>query len=115
MRHTWRELPEACDNTLLIAERCEVSFTEDEGRYMPRFPCPPGETEESWFVKEVQRGLRARFPGGIPDYAQTQAEFETQVIVDKGYDGYFSRRRLKHMGKSNGSGSARVVLVAGSM
>src|SRR6476661_7696729 len=64
MRHTWRELPEACDNTLRIAEMCEISFTEDEGRYMPRFPCPPGENEESWFVKEVQTGLTERFPGG---------------------------------------------------
>jgi DNA polymerase-3 subunit alpha len=89
MRHTWRELPEACDNTLLIAEMCDISFTEDEGRYMPRFPCPPGENEESWFVKEVQRGLRGRFPDGIPEYAQKQAEFETDVIVSKGYAGYF--------------------------
>lgn len=89
MRHTWRELPEACDNTLLIAEMCDISFTEDEGRYMPRFPCPTGENEESWFVKEVQRGLRDRFPEGIPDYAQKQAEFETNVIVTKGYAGYF--------------------------
>ncbi len=56
---------------------------------MPRFPCPTGENEESWFVKEVQRGLRERFPGGIPDYAQKQAEFETEVIVSKGYAGYF--------------------------
>jgi len=85
MRHTWRELPEACDNTLLIAEMCDISFTEDEGRYMPRFPCPTGENEESWFVKEVQRGLRERFPGGIPEYAQKQAEFESDVIVSKGY------------------------------
>jgi DNA polymerase-3 subunit alpha len=36
MRHTWRELPQACDNTLAIAERCEVSFSEGEGKYMPR-------------------------------------------------------------------------------
>jgi len=89
MRRTWRELPEACDNTLRIAEMCNISFTEDEGRYMPRFPCPPGENEESWFVKEVQSGLRGRFPGGIPDYAQRQAEYETDVIVSKGYAGYF--------------------------
>ena len=89
MRYTWRELPEACDNTLLIAEMCDVSFTEGEGRYMPRFPCPPGETEESWFVKEVEKGLRERFPGGVPDYARTQADFETEVIVGKGYAGYF--------------------------
>ncbi len=62
MRHLFRELPEACDNTLLIAERCDVSFTEGEGRYMPRFPCPEGEDETSWFVKEVERGLHAALP-----------------------------------------------------
>jgi DNA polymerase-3 subunit alpha len=89
MRHTWRELPEACDNTLLIAEMCDISFTEGEGRFMPRFPCPPGENEESWFIKEVQKGLVERFPGGIPDYATKQAAFETDVIVSKGYAGYF--------------------------
>ncbi|MDF2092464.1 DNA polymerase III subunit alpha [Knoellia sp. 3-2P3] len=89
MRHVWRELPEACDNTLLIAEMCEVSFTEGEGRYMPRFPCPPGENEESWFVKEVEKGLHERFPEGVPDYARTQAKFEIDVIVSKGYAGYF--------------------------
>ena len=89
MRHVWRELPQACDNTLLVAEMCDVSFTVDEGRYMPQFPCPPGESEASWFVKEVQRGLNDRFPDGIPEYAQRQAEFETEVIVSKGYPGYF--------------------------
>ena len=89
MRRVWRELPEACDNTLLIAEMCDVSFTEGEGRFMPRFPCPPGENEESWFVKEVQRGLHDRFPEGVPDYARKQAAFETDVIVSKGYAGYF--------------------------
>ncbi|MDO5696544.1 MAG: DNA polymerase III subunit alpha [Dermatophilus congolensis] len=89
MRHLWRELPEACDNTLAIAERCEVSFTEGEGRYMPRFPCPEGEDETSWFIKEVEKGLHERFPNGVPDYARKQAEFEVEVIVGKGYPGYF--------------------------
>jgi DNA polymerase-3 subunit alpha len=89
MRHLWRELPEACDNTLLIAERCEVTFTEGEGRYMPRFPCPEGESEHSWFVKEVEAGLRRRYPDGIPDRVRQQAEYEIEVIVDKGYPGYF--------------------------
>ncbi|KAB7741066.1 DNA polymerase III subunit alpha [Nostocoides sp. F2B08] len=89
MRRTWREFPEACDNTLLVAERCEVEFTEGEGRYMPKFPCPQGESEQSWFVKEVYRGLHERFPGGVPDYARTQADFEIDVIVSKGYAGYF--------------------------
>src|SRR6478672_11736557 len=89
MRDTWRELPEACDNTLLIAEMCDISFTEGEGRYMPSFPCPPGENEESWFIKEVQTGLMGRFPEGVPEYATRQAAFETDVIVSKGYAGYF--------------------------
>ncbi|HSF26197.1 MAG TPA: DNA polymerase III subunit alpha, partial [Actinomycetes bacterium] len=89
MRHVWRELPEACDNTLRIAERCEVSFTESTGAYMPRFPCPDGEDETSWFIKEVERGLHDRFPDGIPDRVRQQADYETEIIVNKGYPGYF--------------------------
>ncbi len=89
MRQLFRELPEACDNTLAVAERCEVSFTEGEGKYMPRFPCPPGEDETSWFIKEVERGLRDRFPQGVPEYARKQAAYEQEVIIGKGYPGYF--------------------------
>ncbi|MDQ5840389.1 MAG: DNA polymerase III subunit alpha, partial [Chloroflexota bacterium] len=89
MRHLWRELPEACDNTLLIAERCDVKFTEGEGAYMPAFPCPEGENETSWFIKEVERGLHLRYPAGVPDAARRQAAYETEVIVSKGYAGYF--------------------------
>ena len=89
MREIWRELPEACDNTLEVAERCNISFTEGEGRFMPRFPVPEGEDETSWFIKEVEAGLQRRFPGGVPDYARQQAKYETEVILGKGYPGYF--------------------------
>src|SRR5664279_2688569 len=89
MRHLWRELPEACDNTLAIAERCDVKFTQREGAYMPRFPCPEGEDETTWFIKEVERGLHVRYPGGVPDAVRKQAAYETEVIVSKGYPGYF--------------------------
>src|SRR5665647_3108236 len=89
MRHLWRELPEACDNTLAIAERCDVKFTQREGAYMPRFPCPEGEDETSWFIKEVERGLHVRYPAGVPDAVRKQAAYETEVIVSKGYPGYF--------------------------
>ncbi|WP_151524155.1 DNA polymerase III subunit alpha [Serinicoccus kebangsaanensis] len=85
MRDVWRELPEACDNTLLVADRCDISFTEGEGRYMPRFPVPEGEDETSWFIKEVETGLQRRFPEGVPDYARKQAEYESGVIMEKGY------------------------------
>ena len=88
MRHLFRELPEACDNTLLIAEKCGSEFNTS-ANYMPRFPVPDGETEESWFVKEVERGLHYRYPGGIPDDVRRQAEYETGVIVQMGFPGYF--------------------------
>ncbi len=121
MRHTWRELPEACDNTLLIAEMCDISFTEGEGRYMPRFPCPPGESEESWFVKEVAAGLRERFPEGVPEYATRQAAYETEVIVSKGYPGYFlvvadfitwAKRNGIRVGPGRGSGAGSMCAYA---
>src|SRR5690242_3848098 len=92
MRSLWADkhgLPEACDNTLLIAERCDVSFTEGEGQYMPRFPCPQGENEESWFVQEVEAGLHRRYPQGVPDDVRKQAAYEIEVITSKGYAGYF--------------------------
>jgi DNA polymerase-3 subunit alpha len=114
MRHLWRELPEACDNTLLIAERCDVSFTEGEGAYMPRFPCPEGESETSWFIKEVERGLTVRYPDGVPDVVRKQATYETEVIVSKGYPGYFlvvadfigwAKRNGIRVGPGRGSGA----------
>lgn len=83
MRRIWAELPEACDNTLAIAERCETHFDEGTGTYMAQFPVPAGETEESWFAKEVRHGLKGAFPEGVPSYATEQAEFETKVITDK--------------------------------
>jgi DNA polymerase-3 subunit alpha len=88
MRRLFAELPEACDNTLLIAERCEVSF-DTGANYMPNFPVPEGEDEISWFVKEVEKGLHVRYPAGIPDDVRKQATYETEVIIQMGFPGYF--------------------------
>ncbi|WP_084104222.1 DNA polymerase III subunit alpha [Demequina sp. NBRC 110056] len=88
MRHLWRELPEACDSTLEIAEKCEVEF-DTKADYMPVYDVPPGEDEHSWFVKEVQKGLHERFGETIPAEVQERANFEIEVIAGKGYPGYF--------------------------
>ncbi|MGN6406508.1 DNA polymerase III subunit alpha [Sinomonas sp.] len=88
MRAIFSDHPEACDNTLLIAERCAVECNT-KASYMPRFPCPEGENEESWFVQEVERGLHYRFPGGIPDEVRKQAEYEIGIITQMGFPGYF--------------------------
>jgi DNA polymerase-3 subunit alpha len=91
MRALWGDrygLPQACDNTLAIAERVGISFTEGQD-LMPRFEVPEGETEASWLVKEVEIGLRKRFPDGVPDAHRRQAEYEVGVICQMGYPGYF--------------------------
>ena len=88
MRKVWSELPEACDNTLLIAERCHVEFNEG-ANLMPAFPIPEGESEESWLVKEVELGLHKRFGDVIPENVRKQAEYEVGVICQMGFPGYF--------------------------
>ncbi|WP_125775315.1 DNA polymerase III subunit alpha [Antribacter gilvus] len=88
MRKIFAEVPEACDNTLLIAEQCDVEFNTS-ANYMPRFPVPEGEDETSWFIKEVERGLHARYPAGIPDDVRKRADYETQIIIQMGFPGYF--------------------------
>ncbi|MGH3988508.1 MAG: DNA polymerase III subunit alpha, partial [Pseudonocardiaceae bacterium] len=122
MREQWDgEFPEACDNTLRIAERVHVEFTEGRD-LMPRFPVPEGESEASWLVKEVERGLQQRFPDGVPDAHRSQAEYEVGVICQKGYPGYFLvTADLVQYAKDNGirvgpgRGSAAGCLVAYAM
>ncbi len=88
MRATWSELPEACDSTLLIAERCSSDFDAREGQYMPRFPVPDGHTEQSWFDAELERGLVRRYPGRVAGAVRERADYERGVISSMGFDGY---------------------------
>ncbi len=88
MRELWRDFPEACDNTLEIAERSQVTFNEG-ANLMPQFPVPAGETEDSWLVKQVEAGLHRRFPGGVPDEHRKQAAYEVGVMCQMGFPGYF--------------------------
>src|SRR5690606_8760003 len=71
--------------------QCEVEFrtTAEGANFMPRFDVPPGEDEQSWFVKEVERGLHRRYPDGIPADVRRQADYETGVICELGFAGYF--------------------------
>ena len=121
MRELWRDFPAACDNTLLIAERCDVQFTEAVGKYMPRFPCPPGENEDSWLVKEVETGLSHRYPGGVPEKVRKQAEYELGVITQMGFPGYFlvvadfinwAKDHGIRVGPGRGSGAGSMVAYA---
>jgi DNA polymerase-3 subunit alpha len=120
MRELFRDHPDACDNTLLIAERCEVSFNTG-ANYMPRFPCPEGEDETSWLVKEVDKGLQYRYPAGIPDEVRKQADYELGVITSMGFPGYFlvvadfinwAKNNGIRVGPGRGSGAGSMVAYA---
>ncbi len=120
MRRTWAELPEACDNTVLLAEQCEVSFNTS-ANYMPNYPCPPGEDETSWFIKEVERGLAVRYPDGITPEVRKQADYECQVITQMGFPGYFlvvadfinwSKDNGIRVGPGRGSGAGSMAAYA---
>ncbi|SIN78270.1 DNA polymerase-3 subunit alpha [Agromyces cerinus subsp. cerinus] len=120
MRHVFRDYPEACDNTLLIAERADVKFNTS-ANYMPRFPVPEGESEDTWFVKEVDRGLEVRYPNGIPAEVRKQADYEVGVILQMGFPGYFlvvadfinwSKNNGIRVGPGRGSGAGSMAAYA---
>ena len=52
MRELFRDFLDACDNTLLIAERCNVTLREGEN-LLPQFDVPVGESEDSWLCGEL--------------------------------------------------------------
>src|SRR6201995_4757717 len=91
MRALWDgEVAEACDSTLLIAER--VSSYADV--WAPRdrmliFPVPDGHDQASWLRHEVDAGLRRRFGDALLDGYAQRAAYEIEVICDKGFPSYF--------------------------
>ncbi len=123
MRTLWEDtygMSEACDNTLLVAERCDVAFDEDAD-HMPRFPVPAGETEESWFAREVEAGLLRRYPRGISQQVRARADYEVGVILQMGFAGYFlvvadfinwAKGRGIRVGPGRGSGPASIAAYA---
>ncbi|MFT4287319.1 DNA polymerase III subunit alpha [Nocardioides sp.] len=125
MRQLWAEqngMREACDNTLDIAERCEVEFVESTGGYMARADIPPSETEESWFRKEVWRGIESRYPGErLTQEVRDRTDYELDVISQKGYCGYYlvvadfinwSKRNGIRVGPGRGSGAGSIAAYA---
>ncbi|MGN6253081.1 MAG: DNA polymerase III subunit alpha [Marmoricola sp.] len=125
MRELWAGrfgMPEACDNTLAIAERCSVEFVESTGGYMARADIPAGETEESWFRREVWRGIEARYPGErLTDAVRERVEMELAIISQKGYCGYYlvvadfiqwSKDNGIRVGPGRGSGAGSIAAYA---
>jgi DNA polymerase-3 subunit alpha len=88
MREIFREIPESCDNTLLVAERCNVTLREGEN-LLPKFAVPEGESEDSWLRKETERGLAIRMGGVISPTHLERMHYELDVMSKMGFPGYF--------------------------
>jgi DNA polymerase III subunit alpha len=88
MRELFAEIPDACDNTLLIAERCNVTMRENED-LLPQYSVPKGETEDSWLRSESNRGLVSRLGRDLDTKYQERLDYELDVMIKMGFPGYF--------------------------
>ena len=88
MRSLFPDLPEAFDNTALIARRCNVTFTFGE-RKLPRFDVPGGEDHYAYFRRKCFEGLY-RLYGEHPEKTVIdRLEYELSVIRSMGFVDYF--------------------------
>jgi DNA polymerase-3 subunit alpha len=120
MRSLFPDHPEAADNTLLIAERCNVQF-DTAANHMPQFPVQSGDTEAKAFEREVMAGLHFRYPNGLTPEIEARAKYEIEVITTKGFPGYYlvvadfvrwARDNGIRVGPGRGSGAGSLAAYA---
>ncbi len=118
MRELFKDIPEACDNTLLIAERCNVILREGEN-LLPQFEVPAGQTEDSWLRTLSHEGLTKRLGDRATVEHVTRLDYELDVMIKMGFPGYFlvvadlcSHAREVGIRVGPGRGSAAGSLVA---
>ena len=89
MRYLFAELPEACDNTLWIAERADVEIEFGEA-LLPNFPIPEGFTDDSAYLSHLTwEGAAERWGAELPQAAVERIAYELKVIGDMGFASYF--------------------------
>ena len=118
MRELFKDIPEACDNTLLIAERCNVTLREGEN-LLPQFEVPVGQTEDSWLRSLSHEGLKKRMGVRVTPEHVSRLDYELDVMIKMGFPGYFlvvadlcSHAREVGIRVGPGRGSAAGSLVA---
>ena len=95
MRHLFAELPEACDNTLLIAERADVDI-EFGVNALPEYPVPDEFTGDAYeqradaYLRHLAyEGAAERYGSALPDAVVDRLEYELGVIATMGFSAYF--------------------------
>ena len=93
MRAIFKDIPEACDNTLRIAERCNVIIKLDSAssEKYPQFPTPDGSPREDYLMKICQQGVLARYGAEKANSAEVQErlKYEVDTINHLGFASYF--------------------------
>ncbi|MBX3158289.1 MAG: DNA polymerase III subunit alpha [Deltaproteobacteria bacterium] len=95
MEAHFKDVPDAIENTALIAERCNVKLKLDQ-TYLPQYKVPDGETLDTYIGQIVDKGLDRRFrefsSRGVafdPDKYRERCKIELGVIQKMGFSGYF--------------------------
>jgi DNA polymerase-3 subunit alpha len=142
MRSAFSDLPEACDHTLEIADKCnlEITWQDEDGKQIYHLPdfdrfIETGESTEEYFRRESREGLEERFKGPHfrklvqeenweselkPQYYE-RLEIEIDTILQMGFPGYFcivsdfiswAKDHNIPVGPGRGSGAGSLVAYA---
>ena len=123
MEAIFKEVPEALDTTIEIAERINFKIEHAKNYLLPEFPVPEGYTMDSYFEKLVREGFERRWEelkkSGIPrEEYEKRLEKEISVIKKQGFSGYFlivwdivnsAKKRGIPVGPGRGSAAGSLV------
>ncbi len=116
LRELFPGCEEAFENTVKIAEKCNLDFVFHE-YHLPSFPVPEGYTNEEYFRKLCYDGFRERYPEPPREY-KDRLEYEIGVISRMGYVNYYlivwdfihyAKKSGIPVGPGRGSGAASIV------
>ena len=116
LRQLFPNCDEAFENTVKIANMCNLEFVFNE-YHLPSFPVPEGYTNEKYFRKLCYEGFEERYQNPPASYLE-RLEYEIGVISRMGYVNYylivwdFIRYAKEHgipVGPGRGSGAASIV------
>ncbi len=117
MEQIFSEVPEALDNTVRIAERCQVDLSFDQRLY-PQFPLPKGTTAQQRLREKCMEGVQRRYQQ-VTKEVMERLEYELSVIDRMGYNDYFlivwdlvQFAKNNQIGMGPGRGSVAGSLVA---
>lgn len=130
MVELFSDLPEAIQNTVRIAERCNY-LSEYVAPLLPIFECPNGKTQDEFITEEAVKGLKERMKAHVYFEGMTEEQkreldekyfsrldYELSVIKKMGFPGYFlivsdfirwSKANGVPVGPGRGSGAGSIV------